>query len=58
VIWICWIRERSPVEGLVSHEITADNYEQACERAYHRFVGTQGFWTLQVEREPIEASAA
>lgn len=57
LIWIAWIRESLPVEGWVSHEIIADSYEQACERAYQRFVGTRGFHTLQIEREPVGRAA-
>lgn len=49
MIWIAWIRE---ARGWAAFEILANSYEEAVTLAHQRFVGTQGWRSLQVEREP------
>jgi hypothetical protein len=56
--FVAWIRESRPVEGWVAFEITAGSYDQAVEKAQQRFQGTQNAWTLDVDREPVDARAA
>lgn len=57
-IFVCWIRESRPVEGWVAYEIAANSYDEAVEKARERFRGTQNAWTLEVDREPVDARAA
>lgn len=58
MIFVAWIREHRPVEGWVAYEVTANSYDEAVEKARQRFIGTKGFYTLDVEREPVDARAA
>ena len=50
-VYLAWMRERK-LDGWCAYEIEADSYEEAEAKAVIRFAGTDGFTTLEVDKEP------